>query len=331
MTDNVLYIIGNGFDLHHGVNSSYGAFRDWLKIHDYETFNIYQTVCDYDALWSDFETSMAYVSRDYFLEAGIAFLPDLKSDPDDWTAADMLLGGDAATSMAAELLDNLKTDFHKWVCSLKTPRDYKEKMLYVDDYAKFLTFNYTTFLESHYGIPSDQIKYIHGVKSQQWGSLVVGHGEDSTKIFDRWWASKGYDRPRFNKKGKKYFKRDTIYKMYNGDTQYLPEYEQITVAVESYYADAEKPVGQVLRDNEDYFAALSNVRYVYAWGISFSKVDKPYLMKIISVNEDKTKLQWYVSAFSDADHDRALQCLLSMGVPKDNIHFKQMVEFQIKK
>ena len=25
-----LYIIGNGFDLHHGINSSYRNFRDWL-------------------------------------------------------------------------------------------------------------------------------------------------------------------------------------------------------------------------------------------------------------------------------------------------------------
>lgn len=216
MADNVPYIIGNVFDLHHGVNSSYGAFLDWLKVHDYETFNIYQTICDYDALWSDFETGMAFVSRDYFLEAGIAFLPDPKSDPDDWTAADMLLGGDTATSMVADLLDNLKKDFHKWVCSLKPPRDYKDKMLHVDDYARFLTFNYTTFLESHYGI-------------------------------------------------------------------------------------------------------------------SFSKVDKPYLMKIVAGNEDKAKMQWYVSAFSLADHDRALECLISMGISEENIHFKQMMEFKIQK
>lgn len=101
MTDNVLYLIGNGFDLHHGVQSSYGAFRDWLQKHDYETYNIYQSVCNYDALWSDFETGMAYVSRDCFLEAGMAFLPDTKSGPDDWAAADILLGGDSDTRDSA--------------------------------------------------------------------------------------------------------------------------------------------------------------------------------------------------------------------------------------
>lgn len=72
MTDSVLYIIGNGFDLFHGIKSSYGSFRKWLQTHDYDTYQTYETVCDYDALWSDFETGMAYVSRDFFLESGLA-------------------------------------------------------------------------------------------------------------------------------------------------------------------------------------------------------------------------------------------------------------------
>ena len=28
--ENHLYIIGNGFDSHHGINSSYRNFRNWL-------------------------------------------------------------------------------------------------------------------------------------------------------------------------------------------------------------------------------------------------------------------------------------------------------------
>lgn len=327
MPDSVLYIIGNGFDLYHGVKSSYGSFRKWLQTHDYDTFQTYETVCDYDALWSDFETGMAYVSRDFFLESGLAFFPDSKSDPDEWSAADILLGGDAASSSVYELLDKLKKDFHKWVCSLSVPRDYKDKMLYVDDYARFLTFNYTTFLESHYGIPSSQINHIHGVKTQSWGSLVVGHGEDTSEIFDSWWKSKGYDKPRYNKKGKKYYKRDAIYRMYRGNTQYLPENEALTSAVESYYSDSEKPVDKILRDNQVYFESLSNIEIIYVWGISFSKVDKPYIKKIIEVNADKANLQWYVSAYSDTDHDRALDCLISFGIPESNIHFKSMAEF----
>lgn len=74
MTDSVLYIIGNGFDLFHGIKSSYGSFRKWLQTHDYDTYQTYETVCDYDALWSDFETGMAYVSRDFFLGVRSCYL-----------------------------------------------------------------------------------------------------------------------------------------------------------------------------------------------------------------------------------------------------------------
>ena len=40
MIDDVLYIIGNGFDLHHEVASSYSSFRLWLKKNDYALFNL---------------------------------------------------------------------------------------------------------------------------------------------------------------------------------------------------------------------------------------------------------------------------------------------------
>lgn len=111
MVDNVLYIIGNGFDLHHGVASSYASFCFWPKRHDFELFNLYETVCSYDALCSDSETSMAYVDRDYFLAVGEAMLPDPKSDSDDWTMADYILGGDTARCMVENLIDDLKKDF----------------------------------------------------------------------------------------------------------------------------------------------------------------------------------------------------------------------------
>ena len=330
MLDNVLYVIGNGFDLHHGVNSSYSSFCQWLKTHDPETLDIYETVCNYDAIWSDFEASMAYVSRDYFLLAGELFLPDSKSDPDDWTMADIMLGGDAARSQAENLLDNLKKDFHKWVCTLHAPRDYTRKMLYVDDYARFLTFNYTTFLESHYGISASQVKHIHGVKTQPWGSLVVGHAEDNDQIFNKWWKSKGYDRPHYNKKGKKYFKRDKIYRMYKGNTQYLPEYEAITESVESYYCDSVKPVGKIISSNAEYFKTLCDIRTIYVWGFSFAKVDQPYIMKIISCNDNPSEIQWYISFFSESDKDKALSTLLPLGVNVDNIHFKPLADFMRK-
>lgn len=104
MFDNVLYVIGNGFDCHHGVKSSYCHFRDWLQKNNSELFNLYETVCEYDALWSDFERGMAYVSRDYLIENGLMLLPDGGWDPEVDPYADLLMATDYAREAARILL-----------------------------------------------------------------------------------------------------------------------------------------------------------------------------------------------------------------------------------
>lgn len=169
MIDNVLYIIGNGFDCHHGVKSSYCFFKDWLKINKPELFHLYDTVCDYDALWQDFEKGMAYVSRDYLIDNGLILLPEGGWNPDEYQYADLFMATDNARETASNLIADLKKEFHRWIQRIGIPKDYERKMLWIDDYARFLNFNYTNFLETKYGIPSYQINYIHGHKK---GKLV---------------------------------------------------------------------------------------------------------------------------------------------------------------
>lgn len=56
-----LYIIGNGFDLHHGINSSYKDFQEWMYENNPDVIEkadeIYG-ICD-DEWWSDFENQLA--------------------------------------------------------------------------------------------------------------------------------------------------------------------------------------------------------------------------------------------------------------------------------
>ena len=117
--------------------------------------------------------------------------------------------------------------------------------------------------------------------------------------------------------------------MYQGDTQYLPEYESITESVESYYYDSQKPVEKIISSNVSYFASLHDVKTIYVWGFSFSKVDQPYIRKIISSNDNPQAIQWYVSIFSEADKTKALDTLLPLSISVDNIHFKPMSDFMI--
>ena len=65
--DNVLYVIGNGFDLHHGVMSSYKSFAIWLQQKNRILYEKLNAVCRVESLWRDFEGALPYVDRDYFL------------------------------------------------------------------------------------------------------------------------------------------------------------------------------------------------------------------------------------------------------------------------
>ena len=324
-----MYIIGNGFDRHHGVYSGYDSFSRWLKCHDREIYEVYRAVCSYKALWGDFETSMAYVRRDYFLDFAEGFMPDPNKDPDDLQAADIFLAGDWGASLAEQLVERLKKDFHRWVKSIKPNAEYDSKMIDLVPEAKYLTFNYTMFLEEKYGISPNMVKHIHGVKTDPKGTIIVGHGEDNDEIFDRW--LRYIKRPiKFtDKKGKTRYRPHRLKKFYFGGTSELPEYEHITERIWSYYEDAQKPVKQIIDVNEPYFHSLSDVGTIYVLGFSFSKVDSPYIAKIIETNRNRDAIKWIVSYYDDVkDKKRALNCLLPLGVNEANIEFKTLESMQ---
>ena len=62
MNKNTLYIIGNGFDIHHGIKSSYCNFHQWVKRESANNVRFAFTVFQLEKffnrnciLWSDFE------------------------------------------------------------------------------------------------------------------------------------------------------------------------------------------------------------------------------------------------------------------------------------
>lgn len=328
MIDNVLYIIGNGFDLHHDVESGYNSFRDWLKRYNPELFHIYSTVCRYDALWSDFENGMAYVDRDYFINFAELFLPDYSKDPDDWQMADILMAGDWARDKAFELISDLKSSFYKWIKSLRAPKSYESKKIFLDFDARYLTFNYTDFLESKYGIDSANIKYIHGNRLCGKESLVVGHGGDD-EAFDKWWNTKHYDKPRYGRNGKKFFKRDHAWKTYRS---HLPEYEGIAEGVQEYYEESRKPVERIIRDNDAYFSDLYDVEVIYVLGFSFNPIDMPYINRIIECNDASENIRWNVSYYNDDEKRNFQQILTNVRIDVESkVQFHRLSHWQIRK
>ena len=64
-----LFIIGNGFDIHHGINSRYSDYREWLKGYDFDLYNklcrLYDSTEDDDDWWNSFEQHLSAISFDY--------------------------------------------------------------------------------------------------------------------------------------------------------------------------------------------------------------------------------------------------------------------------
>ena len=55
-----LFIIGNGFDLHHGLATGYSDYHDWLVDHDEQVATDFETFC-FAAECSDLEGSLDYI------------------------------------------------------------------------------------------------------------------------------------------------------------------------------------------------------------------------------------------------------------------------------
>ena len=158
-----LYIIGNGFDLHHGLKTSYLNFRDdYVKKKSSVLWNdlldIYGEAPQNDNLWwKDFENMLGKV---------------------DYESLSKSCNGDALGFMKVGNLmkGKLPPLFGKWIKDVDSQIDASkiELMDEVDADSMFFTFNYTLLLEKAYHVKDENVWHIHGsVKHPD--DIVVGH------------------------------------------------------------------------------------------------------------------------------------------------------------
>lgn len=77
-----LYVIGNGFDLHHGLATSYRDFKNHLQVHHREVLdnlNRYYSLENGKDLWSKFEENLANLEKDTLMD----FLTEYYDDTSD--------------------------------------------------------------------------------------------------------------------------------------------------------------------------------------------------------------------------------------------------------
>lgn len=173
------YVIGNGFDLHYGLNTTYYHFkkyllknghRDLVKKVDQLIYERSWFTPDEIDTWSQFEDMLTVFNRLDAEEIYGEAMSNAETDDDRagyWDSPAWNVG------YYNQYIHVLKQEFDSWIRSFDT---YINTDHYFDpQYNDFiLTFNYTTTIEDNFHINRDNILHLHGTIGQE---LVLGHND----------------------------------------------------------------------------------------------------------------------------------------------------------
>lgn len=266
-----LYVLGNGFDLHHNIKSGYYDFRKWLQATNQGTLIDMMDIffSNNRGFWSDIENALGEYREDAITEWCEPDNPDdyKYEHPTTWQAG----VEDSISYIFGDVMDKFKESFHKWVDSIDISGIHHD--LQLPKSAKYLTFNYTDTLESEYGIPPENIVHIHGNRMVPGDEYIIGHGN-----------LRDSDEP---------FLDDGILFPYQN------AYGEVISIMNGWNKDPQ----QIIMRHKYFFKSLNQCKGVCVLGFSYSSIDKPYLEEIIR-KVDKNSL-WIFNYFNDRDYAQA--------------------------
>jgi len=276
-----LYIIGNGFDLWHGLNTRYSDFYEYAKETLDEIEAYYAVDPSINHPWHDFENCLGTY--------------DWETLYDDYNEIDMSLESFSPSEVFG-LEDEIKeqTDLHvnrikglfrDWICEVDVTLA-KTKIMFDPD-SLFITFNYTPTLTRVYGIDEQKVLHIHG-SAENDDELIFGHGES------------GYETPDVD---------------VNGDSNRTMFTDSENAAKYPFYA-FKKPVDDILHKYKNYFSTLNCVTKIVVIGHSLNNIDLPYFKELA---KNSTGCRWQVFCYTPAEFQHNRNQLISCGVSDLNI------------
>ncbi|MFM4702916.1 bacteriophage abortive infection AbiH family protein [Aeromonas bivalvium] len=278
-----LYVIGNGFDRHHKLPTSYSCFyQEYSEMLD-GLSDYFPNNNDEDP-WHKFEDNLGkYDHEIIFSECNHLDIGD------DKFKLSMLYGlEDELSEQTDNIVSTLQDAFSEWINSIEIYPEAIVERLNITSKSLFLSFNYTTTLEKIYNIPKNSILYIHGC-AERYDDLIFGHGVDID------------EEPEFD---------------VDGESLRTPFSDAI--ASSRYPLSAlKKPVPEIINRNITFFSSLSRLEQVLILGHSISDVDHPYFMKIKENVPDNCK--WVVSYYSNDEIEKHKENLSACGVDVTNI------------
>lgn len=298
---NHLYIIGNGFDLHHGMRTKYIHFRDWLETNSPETLYLIEdllcdsnSICSEKKLWKDFERNLANaVTSNIILEEINEHLPDFGSD--DFRDSDWFVAEHAVEDRLDKAHIEILSAFQKWIEGIGDGD--KAKLIKLENRdAAFISFNYTDTLEKLYHI-EENILHIHGKADQEDSDLIFGHGVSEQEI-------------------RNMLNRSFPIDMEDGGSNgYITQRAQEAAISVVYYK--RKKVEQILHSHKEWFESLKGISNIHIFGHSLGEVDLPYFHKVFSI-VDRTKITVEIS-----DHNNENRATIANFMRTESISEEQ--------
>lgn len=305
-----LYIIGNGFDIHHRIPSRYKDFKDWLVENDRDTYYRVEEIIGYYELtwWNEFETNLGnpYGVKRYAEKVAFENQPDYGSD--DYRDRDLYVAEYEVERELGDLMASLKNNFQKWASELPEGDGFYSLKLETKE-SIFMTFNYSLTLEKLYGISTERVLHIHGSTLDK-KSIVVGHGRDFNSYRND--LTDDLPKPPKNLPAIEYEEwYDEAASMYSDDYPTSQAKDAAAAAI----AVMRKNVLGIIEDNQSFFQSLNEVEHIHVYGFSFAEVDLPYLFEIAN-KVNIRNVNFEISYYSDEDKNKASRFIKKISAPK---------------
>ena len=318
-----LYLIGNGFDIHHSIPSRYSNYQNWLEENDADLLERLRNYYDVDdkEWWKQFELELGHPDMaEYIEETAFENQPDYGSD--DFRDRDYHAGEFAAEDEIGSLVTEIKNTFTGWVGSLPAPKSDKKITLDKSD-AFFINFNYTDTLQTLYNVKPESILFIHGNVGDG-TELVLGHN----RPYDELDTEFAPDIPTPPDDLSDEELSEWYDEMADAGEDYI--HQSVRGEVVSQIHKLRKNTENIINANKATFDALKDVEYIYIYGLSFSPVDEPYLDEVITkVSTDITR--WIVSYYSEDDKENAGAFFKKNGIEKDLVSYVRLDDLLLVK
>ena len=270
-----LYIIGNGFDIRHGLPTGYKHFKSYVAKNDQELYDAIEEYIPAGDEWNELESALGEIDYELILQNSEMFL--VSYDTNDWSDAyhhDYQYEVDKITRM---LSARLKEQFADWVKGINIADAYNSKQ-YIPPIPReslYFSFNYTNILQKIYPVPDAQVIHIHGNCSYD-NDLILGHG----------------------------FRVEKSLNPYRGpeqDTRIAEAYDSI----DEYFGNTFKPSEDIIKEESVFFSSLNNVNEVIVLGHSLAEVDGVYFAEINKSIQENAR--WIVALYKGEEKSGSLE------------------------